>query len=64
MLHRTRHLFIRQQTSVTNAIRAHLAEFGVTDAAVSPCLCADWRTAVTVLAPVARRPNFVMSLVA
>src|SRR6201987_3501461 len=30
MLHRTRHLFVRQQTSVTNAIRAHLAEFGVT----------------------------------
>ena len=30
MLHRTRHLFIRQQTSVINAIRAHLAEFGVT----------------------------------
>jgi transposase len=29
ILHRTRHLFIRQQTSVINAIRAHLAEFGV-----------------------------------
>ena len=29
MLHRTRHLFIRQQTSVINAIRAHMAEFGV-----------------------------------
>src|SRR6201987_3333016 len=29
MLHRTRHLFIRQQTSVINGIRAHLAEFGV-----------------------------------
>ena len=28
MLHRTRQLFIRQQTSVINAIRAHLAEFG------------------------------------
>ena len=27
--HRTRHLFIRQQTSVINAIRAHLAEFGI-----------------------------------
>jgi transposase len=27
MLNRTRHLFIRQQTSVINAIRAHLAEF-------------------------------------
>ena len=32
MLHRTRHLFIRQQTSVINAIRAHLAAFGVTAA--------------------------------
>jgi transposase len=29
MLHRTRHLFIRQQTSVINAIRAHLTEFGI-----------------------------------
>jgi len=29
MLHRTRHLFVRQQTAVINAIRAHLAEFGV-----------------------------------
>ena len=29
MLHRTRHLFIRQQTAVTNAIRAHFAEFGI-----------------------------------
>ena len=28
-LHRTRHLFIRQQTSVINAIRAHLAEFAI-----------------------------------
>src|SRR5260370_32618766 len=28
-LHRTRHLFIRQQTSVINAIRAHLAEVGI-----------------------------------
>ena len=28
-LHRTRHLLIRQQTSVINAIRAHLAEFGI-----------------------------------
>src|SRR5436305_6138500 len=30
MLHRTRHLMICQQTSVINAIRAHLAEFGIT----------------------------------
>ena len=29
VLHRTRHLCMRQQTSVINAIRAHLAEFGV-----------------------------------
>jgi len=29
MLHRTRHLFIRQQTAVINAIRAHFAEFGI-----------------------------------
>jgi transposase len=29
MLHRTRQLFIRQQTAVINAIRAHLAECGI-----------------------------------
>jgi hypothetical protein len=29
MLHRTPHLFIRQQTAVINSIRAHLAEFGM-----------------------------------
>ena len=29
VLHRTRHLFIRQQTAVINVIRAHLAEFGI-----------------------------------
>ena len=28
-LHRTRHLFIRQQAAVINALRAHLAEFGI-----------------------------------
>jgi transposase len=28
-LHRTRHLFIRQQTPIINSIRAHLAEFGI-----------------------------------
>jgi transposase len=28
-LHRTRQLFIRQQTAVINVIRAHLAEFGI-----------------------------------
>src|SRR6201984_2732607 len=29
MLHRTRHLFVRQQTAVISAIRADLAEFGI-----------------------------------
>jgi len=29
MLHRTRHLFIREQTAVINVIRAPLAEFGI-----------------------------------
>jgi transposase len=29
MLHRTRHLLMRQQISVINSIRAHLAEFGI-----------------------------------
>ena len=29
MLHRTRDLFIRQRTMMLNAIRAHLAEFGI-----------------------------------
>jgi transposase len=29
VLHRARHLFIRQQTSVINAIRAHFAESGI-----------------------------------
>ncbi len=29
MLHRTRELFVRQRTSLTNAIRAHMAEFGI-----------------------------------
>jgi|GEM_PF-1954657 hypothetical protein len=29
VLHRTRHLFVRQLTAVINSIRAHLAEFGV-----------------------------------
>ncbi len=29
VLHRTRHLFIRQQTALINSIRAHLAEFGI-----------------------------------
>jgi transposase len=29
MLHRTRHLIIRQLNAITNALRAHLAEFGI-----------------------------------
>ena len=29
MLHRTRQLFVRQRTTLINAIRAHLAEFGM-----------------------------------
>ena len=29
MLHKTRQLLIRQQTMLINAIRAHLAEFGI-----------------------------------
>lgn len=29
MLHRTRHLFVRQRTALSNAMRAHLAEFGI-----------------------------------
>src|ERR1700737_4724830 len=39
MLHRTRHLFIRQQTAVINSIRAHLAELALSrrsDAKESP----------------------------
>jgi transposase len=33
MLHRARHLFIRQQTATINSIRAYLAEFGIVAAA-------------------------------
>src|SRR6516165_4013429 len=29
VLHRTRHLVVRQQTAVINSIRSHLAEFGI-----------------------------------
>src|SRR6516225_4706405 len=29
MLHRTRHRVVRQFNAVTNALRAHLAEFGI-----------------------------------
>jgi transposase len=49
MLHRTRHLFIRQQTAVINSIRAHLAEFGI----VAPV----GRRGVTELLHVVADPN-------
>ncbi len=29
VLHRTRHLYVRQMTAIINALRAHLAEFGI-----------------------------------
>ena len=29
MLHRTRHLFVRQRTAISNTIRAHMAELGI-----------------------------------
>src|SRR6202163_4399716 len=49
VLHRTRHLFIRQQTAVINSIRAHLAEFGI----VAPV----GRKGVTELLRVVADPN-------
>jgi transposase len=49
MLHRTRHMFIRQQTAVINSIRAHLAEFGI----VAPV----GRKGVTELLRVVADPN-------
>ena len=49
MLHRARHLFIRQQTAVINSIRAHLAEFGI----VAPV----GRKGVTELLHVVADPN-------
>ena len=45
MLHRTRHLFIRQRTAVINTIRAHLAEFGI----VAPVGPTAWRNCSTPL---------------
>jgi transposase len=56
-IHRTRHLFIRQQTSVINAIRAHLAEFGI----VAPV---GRRGVDELLAVVSRLPEVVRSCVA
>ena len=49
MLHRTRHLFIRQRTGVINSIRAQLAEFGI----VAPV----GRKGVTELLRVVADPN-------
>src|SRR6202158_4723020 len=49
VLHRTRHLFIRQQTAAINSIRAHLAEFGI----VAPV----GRQGVEVLLNVVADPN-------
>jgi hypothetical protein len=49
MLHRTRHMFIRQQTALINSIRAHLAEFGI----VAPV----GRKGVTELLRVVADPN-------
>jgi transposase len=40
MLHRTRQLFVRQRTTLINAIRAHLAEFGI----VAPIGATVWRS--------------------
>ena len=54
MLHRTRHLFIRQQTSVINAIRAHLAEFGAFGRA---CWQARWRRLWSAVVPATLRPR-------
>jgi transposase len=60
MLHRTRHLFIRQQTAVINSIRAHLAELGIV-APVKSDLSPQggpMRTLIRSLSPIAStRPN-------
>jgi transposase len=45
VLHRTRHLFIRQQTAVINSIRAHLAEFAGSSrrsGAMASSGCSKW----------------------
>jgi transposase len=47
MLHRIRHLFIRHQTSVINAIRAHLAEFGIVAPVGRNGGCGQFRPAST-----------------
>jgi transposase len=43
MLHRTRDLLIRQRTQLINALRAHLAEFGLVAETGREGLCAAWR---------------------
>src|ERR1044072_7738541 len=42
MLHRARHLFIRQQTVVINSIRAYLAEFGIVAPDRRPGVARAW----------------------
>jgi hypothetical protein len=42
MLHRTRHLLLRQQNAVTNALRAHLAEFGMSHLSGAVALKSFW----------------------
>jgi len=55
MLHRTRYLFIRQQTAVINAIRAHLAEFGIVARVTRSSLRSFyWREGGSTLSPKAR----------
>jgi transposase len=41
MLHRARDLLMRQRTMLLNAIRAHLAEFGIVVAQAQP-RCSTW----------------------
>jgi transposase len=44
MLHRARHLFIRQQTAVINSIRAYLAEFGIVAPSGAGASSSCWRS--------------------
>ena len=60
MLHRTRHLFIRQQTSVINAIRAHLAEFGVTCSAGALAFSRNCRARSGFFWSLRKRPMFML----
>jgi transposase len=48
MLHRTRHMIMRQQTAVINSIRVHLDEFGIAAPAGDKNRCtADAESAFT-----------------